>query len=82
MSGELVLECFGISIARYYFNKILRPAIVYLRTLAVHLAHFVDDILPYDATGKCKTTVSVGFRCVINTRVDTEHGEVRSYTNM
>ena len=36
--------CFGVAVALYYFNKILRPVIGYLRRIGVHLAPFVDDL--------------------------------------
>ena len=37
--------CFGVSIAPYYFNKIVRPLIAYLRSKDIRIAPFVDDFL-------------------------------------
>ena len=37
--------CFRVSIAPYYFNKIVCPVICYLRSVGVRLASFVDDFL-------------------------------------
>ena len=34
---------FGLSVSPYYFNKILRPVIAYLRDLGVRLSVYVDD---------------------------------------
>ena len=36
---------FGVSIALYYFNKIVRPMIVFLRENNIRIAPFVDDFL-------------------------------------
>ena len=37
--------CFGVSIAPYYFNKVIRPVAKYLRINNICLAYFVDDFL-------------------------------------
>lgn len=34
---------FGLSVSPYYFNKVLRPVIAYLRDLGVRLCVYVDD---------------------------------------
>ena len=36
--------CFGVSIAPYYFNKILRPVIAFICSQNVRIAPFIDDL--------------------------------------
>ena len=42
---EWQVLCFGVSIAPYYFHKLIRPVVQHLRSNNVRLAPFVDDFL-------------------------------------
>lgn len=36
---------FGLSCSPYYFNKVIRPVITYLRSIGLRVTVFVDDFL-------------------------------------
>lgn len=43
---------FGLSCSPYYFNKVLRPVVAYLRLLSIRVSLFVDDFLLADSASK------------------------------
>lgn len=43
---------FGLSCSPYYFNKVLRPVVAYLRSLSIRVSLFVDDFLLADSASK------------------------------
>ena len=57
---------FGLSCSPYYFYKVLRPVITYLRVLGIRVSVFVDDVLLADVAASITDSTD----CLLHTLSD------------